>query len=402
MNKKLKIKFIFYIMLAVLIVFLAILLAVGVFTYTNVSKNADDLLEYIAFHYDELNDLVPDKPQFTQETPYETRYFSILIDRNSSIIEINMKRIKSVTESEAIQCVKRLYSKNENKGYWKTFKYITIEEERGTKYLFVDISKQINLAEAFFFTALKVEIVAFIAIFVLVCLFSNRILSPIINSYEKQKKFITDAGHELKTPLTVINANAELMEIENGENEYTRTIKKQVQRLSIMTKNLIMLSKIDENSIKEEKKEFDISESILDVCETFKNVGAKNSIDIINEVEEKIIFKGDEKLIRELFFILTDNAIKYGKNYLKIKMIKVKNKLQVEFANDTDGINEENLNRLFDRFYRTPEARGSDIEGSGIGLSIAKEIVSLHKGEITINNNDGNELCVIIILPFLS
>ena len=222
-------------------------------------------------------------------------------------------------------------------------------------------------------------------------------VKPIALSYEKQKKFITDAGHELRTPLTIISANAEIIELESGENECTDVIKKQVRRMTEMTKNLVKLSKIDEKENIKDKVDFNLSGILKDVLSNFnKYIETENK-----EISDDIIINGNISLIRNLFHILLDNAVKYSITNIYIKLQKQKNKIIFEIKNDSLYIDNNDLNNVFDRFYRSAEVRASNIEGSGIGLSIAKEIILLHKGDIkasSIETNGKNYFLIKIIL----
>lgn len=394
MIKKLKRKFIYICMASVLIVFATIIITVNIINYRNVEKDIDQILTILSngdgrFPVIPKRDPKDPNSHFTEETPYETRYFSLKINSDKQIIEINMQNIKIVTEEEAINYSLELYDEEDGYGKFENYRYIIKTIPEGKLFIYVDCNRQLYLARNFMKTTIFVGVVAMIGIFALVCIFSMKAIEPIAKSYDKQRKFITDAGHELKTPLTIISANTELIEMESGENENTIVIKKQINRLTSMTNNLVLLSKIDENSINEEKNEFNLSDSAIDVIENFKKIAEKNQKEIKTQIQDNLLYLGNEKLLRQLFYILFDNAIKYSKSYIDFSMEKQKNKISICITNDTNGIEKGSLDNYCDRFFRTSDSRASSIEGSGIGLSIAKEIVLMHKGEIKVYSNDG-------------
>jgi len=165
-----------------------------------------------------------------------------------------------------------------------------------------------------------------------------------------------------------------------------------------MVKSLISLAKIDEQAVLQEKEKFNFTDALVDVVELFSNAAKVQGKTIIKNIEENIVYTGDEKLMRQLFNILLDNAIKYSLTEINILLLKNKNHIEFTISNNTNKIESGDLYKYFDRFYRSDEMRASQIEGNGIGLSIVKEIVELHKGKITAFSDDGKVFVVKIIL----
>ena len=242
--------------------------------------------------------------------------------------------------------------------------------------------------------------IGFITVLILVIIFSKIVLRPVAQSYEKQRQFITDAGHELKTPLTIIDANTEVIEMENGESQWTKSIRNQVDRLTTMVGQFITLSKMEEKNENFHKTDISLNIILNESLEPFDAVFLSKNIKINTFSEKDIHISGDEKLLRQLFEILIDNAAKYTSenSTFSISMKRKSRKNMLTFENESDTISEGNLDILFDRFYRTDASRNSATGGSGIGLSVAKSIVTLHGGTIHAVSDDGRLLRIIILM----
>lgn len=221
---------------------------------------------------------------------------------------------------------------------------------------------------------------------------------PVEESYERQKRFITDASHEIKTPLTIIDANTEVLEMESGENEWTQSTRNQIKRLSYLTQQMITLSKLDEQNSIFEKSEISLSQLVCESVEMFEATAKTKNKTICARIEEDITFCGDEKAMTQLIGILLDNAIKYSgeTSLIEVSLRKKGKKIYFEVCNPADNIPKGNLDILFERFYRMDSSRNSETGGTGIGLSVAKAIVTAHKGKIAAFSPDGASLKVVV------
>lgn len=208
-----------------------------------------------------------------------------------------------------------------------------------------------------------------------------------------------DAGHELKTPLTIIDTNTEVIETENGESQWTKSIRNQVDRLTSMVGQFITLSKMEEKNENFHKTDISLNIILNESLEPFDAVLLSKNIKINTSSEKDIHISGDEKLLRQLFEILIDNAAKYASenSTFSISMKRKSRKNMLIFENESDTISEGNLDILFDRFYRTDASRNSAPGGSGIGLSVAKSIVTLHGGTIHAKSDDGKKYRLLFL-----
>ena len=273
------------------------------------------------------------------------------------------------------------------------------ERELNNSYVvFLDTSERNHALGNFFTSSMVIATISYTVLAILIILSSKLVFKTTEESYKKQKAFITNASHELKTPLTIISTDLELVEMDHGKSEWTESIHDQVIRLNAMTKQLVTLSKLDEgNSTNYPFSEFSLSKLAEESVDSFTPTFKSKKITLNSDISSDINMRGNIYLINELFYIFFDNALKYTKNNGEVNLVVKKNsnrKNEIVFSNDIED-NEIDTNLLFERFYRSPNSVTK--EGSGIGLSIAKEIVELHKGKISVSIKE-NKIYFTIIL----
>ena len=292
---------------------------------------------------------------------------------------------QSLTEDSMYSMYEATLSTGYSNGYVdKYWRYYHISNEQGDDFvLMVDNSTQIFNSRNFLKSSLLISATGLLAFLMIIVVGSYIIFKPVEEAYLKQKRFISNAAHELKTPLTIISANNEVEEMLLGENEQTHAITKQVSKLTGMVNSLTKLALLEENYKLEKTEKFQIDEAVLDVVDSYSQKFKERKLDIITDVKPNIIYDGDEGLFRVLVSILLDNAFKYSIKYIKVNVSKDVDKIIISISNDSDDLADGLHPELFERFYRTENKRASNIQGSGIGLSIAYEIVMVHKGKIT-------------------
>lgn len=377
------------------------------------------------------------------ESQFDTRYFTVTINSKGDVENIDTSKIASVSSENAAEYAKKLWKsgkKGDGKsGFADNCKYLTVDEDGATMYIFLSCQRELSTIKTYILASVGISVFGLLVVFVMIYFFSGKILKPVSESYEKQKRFITDASHEIKTPLTIIDANTEVIEMMEGENEWTSSTRKQVARLTSLTEKLVFLSRMDEEATKLEMLEFSLSDAILDTAEPFKAVAGTKGKKLTIDVTDGILYTGDEKTIRQLVSILLDNAIKYSgcssiryengnvnkdnlnKTYLN-KTIQTQNNCvtagdmapEIELTmrqsgknriitvwntvDETANIKKGRQDMLFERFYRTDASRNSKTGGFGIGLSAAYAIVKAHKGKITAESKDGQSIKFTIVL----
>lgn len=188
--------------------------------------------------------------KMTAEAPFDTRYFTVKVTDKNTIVSVNTGMIAAVSTEKAINYTNQLTEKNKTSGFIDNYKYTCVDTHDGKMYIFLDCERELSTFYNFLIVSILASVGGIILVYLLVLVFSKIVFKPVAESYEKQKQFITDASHEIKTPLTIIDASTEIIEMENGENEWTESIKNQVKRLTALTEKLVFLSRMDEESTK--------------------------------------------------------------------------------------------------------------------------------------------------------
>ncbi|MBR5410617.1 MAG: HAMP domain-containing histidine kinase [Clostridia bacterium] len=332
------------------------------------------------------------------ETPFDSRYFTVVLNENGAVTGINTGRISAVDAETAQQMALALYEKGKTSGFSGNYRYMAETADGGTRYIFVDVSRELNTFYSFLTASLLVSALGLGLVFLLVLFFSKKALKPVEESLVKQKRFITDASHELKTPMAVISAANEVIELENGESEWTESIDKQIKRLSGLTDKLVLLTRMDEESYRPVTAPFDLSAAVNETVDSFEAVAQLKNLPIRTDIAPGISVDGDETAIRQLVSLLTDNALKYGVGNLAVTLKKSGKNAVLTVENDAENVQKGDLSVFFERFYRTDASRNSATGGHGIGLSVAEAIVHAHKGKITANSPDGKRVVITVTL----
>lgn len=320
----------------------------------------------------------------TEETRFSTRFFTVWLDGDNHIINLNMDSVYSISEEKAKEYTEDVLEDGTKRGWVSEYRYKIFEAESGKAIVFVNGTMNHMMANRFLFALLFIIIGSSLVVLVLIILISRKVVRPVAESYEKQRQFITDANHELKTPLTLILSNLDIVESEIGKNEWLDDIRSEGERMSVLVNQLVTLSRMDEDQNNMTVSRFDLSSTIADIISEFEVLATDRHKELIADVAISIYYKGDEGLIRRLMSILLDNAVKYCDNggQIQVSLYEKRNPVIV-IENTYSNVDDIDLGRLFDRFYRADKVRTFD--GSfGVGLSIARAIVKNHHGEILV------------------
>lgn len=400
---KLQRKFIIVSAVSLLAVISLMLIAFAVLNILSMNRSLDMLTERISKEDGRFNEQPsehlqkpegpkPPKPTdlITPETPFSTRHFTVWFDSDYNAVRTNTEFIYSVDDESAEEYGRCAIESESEKGWISNYRYRVADTERGVVAVFVDGSTQRAAFLRSLLIALCILLASALVVIMLIFIFSKRAMKPVAESYEKQKQFITDANHELKTPLTLILANLEIAKSELGENEWLEDIRVEGEKMTELVNQLVALSRMDEERALD-VSEIEMDELVLEAVSTFDILSEKKGQRITLDVDGGINFFGDEMLIRRLVGILLDNAVKYCDEGGEIKVsLKQKRHMILTVENSYAVAETLAFDRLFDRFYRSDRARSS--AGYGIGLSIAKAIVQAHRGDITAYQPDSTHV----------
>lgn len=413
MIRKLRIKLVLASMLSLLVVLLVIFGVVGILNYRELVTSADNILALLSendgsFPISEHTDGEPfssdlfhkQERRFSPELPYESRYFSVFLTKDAAVLSVNTGKIAAVDTADAIEYAQQVVKSGRLAGFVDDYRYMVYSVGEETHIIFLDYGREMGAFRTFLFTSAFVCVVGLAAVFLLMIVLSHRIVKPFSENYEKQKRFITDAGHELKTPLTIIDADAEVLEMDIGENEWLRDIQTQTKRLAELTNNLILLSRMEEQP-QTEKIEFPLSDLAEETVETFQALAKTHSKQLTAHIQPMLSMRGDEKSICQLITILLDNAVKYSSEggTIDLTLEKQKNTIRLTVCNTVEAVSKKDLAHLFDRFYRADPSRNSQTRGYGLGLSIASAIVNSHKGKIWAYTPDEKSFSITAAFP---
>lgn len=370
--------------------------------YMRIDDKAEVIIEIIRQH----GGVFPDKfmsmianIELPREAQFTTRYFTLNIDDTGNVLSVDVRHINSVNLNQATEYAQYVVSLQKNEGYFENFKYKFEEMPFGTMIIFLDCEADMIAMRSFLIMSVQMVAIT-LSIFTLLMVFVSKFaVAPIVQSYKKQQRFITDVSHELKTPLAIIKTNTEVIEMVD-KSEWTDSIHNQINRLSQLVNYLISLSKMEEQSELHLKSEFSLSDCVLEIIGTFSVVASGEKKEIICDINPEINLLGDEQSVRMLISILIDNSIKYSIENTKITitLAEKRSKKVFKITNYAENLNAENYNRLVERFYRLDDSRNSKTGGFGIGLATAKAIVKSHLGDIKAESLDGKQITFTVEL----
>lgn len=404
MIKKLQSKLIALSMVALFTLLSVLVISMNILNYNAIIVEADQTLSIIANNRGIFPNFEENKrpPNMSPEAPYENRYFSVLFGKNEEVLQVDTGRIKAVDSEKALSYAEEVISEKGERGFIDSYRFVCYMEGDATRVTFLDCGRKLDAFKTFLFISCGMSFVGYLLFFFVILYFSNRIIHPVTESYEKQKRFITNAGHEIKTPLTIIKADVDVLEMELGENEWLADIQAQADRLTTLTNDLVYLSRMEEANDSLQMIEFPFSDVVHETALSFKALAQTQNKVFQQKIQPFLSITGNEKAIRQLVNILLDNALKYSPDNGTI-ILKLENQnkaVRLSVFNTTENrIPKESINLLFERFYRIDQSRNSLTGGYGIGLSVAKAIVEAHNGRIEGETKDGHSLQITAVFP---
>lgn len=424
LGRRLRRKFILVAMGAVTVVLTLIIAGINIVNYSHVCKMADARLDYILAGKDGIDwgDESKAEPAngkdagdsqagvrirhfegMTAESPFDTRYFTVTIDAGQ-VADVNTARIAAVGAKRAASIAARLHAKGWTSGFSGNYRYTTDVQDDEITYVFVDCSRELASFHSFLSASVAISCIGWLAVLAIVTVASGAVIRPMVESYSKQKRFITDASHEIKTPLAVIDAANEVQEIESGESEWTQSIHEQVARLTALTERLVFLARMDEGSAGFTMTSIDLSEAVDKAAAPFESVAVSRGKRLSMSVATGVRAHADAAAVTQVVELLLDNATRYASegSVIELSLRAVsrgagKGSAELVVSNAVDELPEGDLDRLFDRFYRADVSRSSKTGGSGVGLSVVRAIAEAHGGSASVCGH-GNQITFTVRL----
>ncbi|WP_455035436.1 sensor histidine kinase [Lachnoanaerobaculum gingivalis] len=397
MFRRLRIQFIVVATVAVVVMLITMIGILNASKYATSENRINKILDLLS----DNNGVLPDEDivekilgrKTNSDIIIQYRYFSAQVDSSNKVITMNTEHIANLSDTDVVFYVKKILSGGKIYGSFTTtdgqkfaYKFNVNETDNSKLIVVLDITRysedRADLIETSVFIFFS-NLVFFIIIFVI---FSGKVMMPFMENYRNQRAFITNAGHELKTPIAIISANNELCEMLYGENEWTQSTKDQIQRLTELINRLVVLARFEEQS-NVVVVNINFSNIVEKSSKSFKSLAIKGGKNFESDIQKDIFISGDEGALYELINILIDNANKYcdegGIIGVRLSQhgITFKKAKLVIYNTYKEGKNID-YSKFFERFYREDKSHNSSVSGYGVGLSIARNIINRHKGKI--------------------
>lgn len=343
---------------------------------------------------------ISEMPGGGPEARFTTRFFAVYCDLSENIEVISRDYIYSIDEETAKAYTAAVLRKGKEKGYYGDYRYHVKVDDAGSTVLFLNVTSALQFMRSLLIISLVIGFSSLLVVLILVVFFSRYAVRPYAKNMERQKRFITDAGHELKTPITSIATSADIAAMEYEGDEWISNIQKQTARLTRLVGELVALSRLDEEIPFPEKSTFSLSDVAWETAELFAVRAKAEGKNYCQNIEEQLTIYGDCNSIQQMISILLDNAVKYSDvgGEIHLDIYRKRRKVCIKVSNTCDLPDGTDLDRLFDRFYRVDESRATNTGGTGIGLAMAQAIVETHGGKIKAERTDEKTICFKVIL----
>ena len=381
MIDKLRKKIFWIIQISLSVIILGIIILYTVFSYRNTISSSTMFM-------DRLEGRKIDEPrEFSEEVNdrYIEGVYKIQINNNNATSKSD--DITDEIKNYAIEVSNRSLDEGYIGNYIYKVRKIGLN---GKEVTLIESEDTINRLKTTIIVSIVIGILGLIIVYIIAKRISKTIVKPVEDSFEKQKQFVSDASHELKTPLAVIEANADVLQDKVGENKWITYIQKEVQSMNKLVNDLLVLARM-ENTNTELNQKFDLSKEVQMEVSSFESMIYEKKIELETNISEGIEFNGDKEDIKHIISIILDNAIKHTEENGKIivNTLKEKSDIKIEIKNQGEPIPEEEREKIFERFYRVDKARNRNEKRYGLGLSIAKGIVEKYNGNIYATSKDG-------------
>ena len=401
MLKKLRLRFILAGIIAFALTAVMLIAAINVVNYLHTTAQHDETLQKIHDYNSSFPETSETRPPIQEmpwtggpESEFTLRFFSIRCNEKGELLIFDPSYISSIDEDTAADYTRNVLSKQKASGYYLDYRYLVSVEEDDIEIIFLNVQDANQYRHNLLVTSAAIGGGALVLASLLIALLSGYAIRPFVKNLEQQKQFITDAGHELKTPVTAISTSADILAMEMEDNEWVGNIQKQSQRLTKLIGDLVCLARMDEAKPLQETENFSLSEVCWELYESFSGEARAHNKTCTASILDNVTYHGDRAAVAQMLSILLDNAIRYSDDggQIRLTLEKAHGGISLEVYNTCACVPDGDLDRLFDRFYRPDASRSTYTGGSGIGLSIARAIAQRHGGSITASSADGKSM----------
>jgi len=408
MFKKSRKKIVVAIMSILTLLWVGTLCVIYISSYFEVATTNREMLKEHAEHYmlekpmggafDPMKPFPDRGPHFDTNQFKLSTFYSVAISYDNKVIEIRNDDAAVYTDAELESAARQVLEKSDTNGVIDNLVYYRMDKGGYTLVSFMDNTIIRESMNTLFRYTLIFGGVAIVALYFLAVYLAKKIVTPLEESYQKQKQFISDAGHELKTPVSVVSANAELLSREIGDNQWLANIQYENERMGKLVGQLLELARTE--NVTPQMEYLDLSRLVAGGVLPFESVAFENGLTLNSQIADGIISLGNSTQLSQLVSILVDNAIRHSRNGKEVFISLTHTRSNAVFSviNDGESIPQEQMAQLFERFYRADEARNGEDKHYGLGLAIAKAIVEAHHGKIEVSCYDG-KVCFTVQVP---
>ncbi len=324
--------------------------------------------------------------QVTPETAFETRYFIVELTEQREVKAVDLEHIAAFDRHSVTETISKVIQTGGSRGYVDYYRFgLFPSEDGGSTMIVMDCFLMLQAADNMLRITVIIFCVCALIVFLLLLFFSGRAIRPFAENLERQRQFVTDASHELKTPLSILSADLDLLSDSCGESRWLGSARTQIARLDKLIRNLVELARTEETIREGASEVFSLSDIALASAEVFAPLAEAEGNTLAAEVAAGVELRGVQDDLFRLFSILLDNAVKYcdAGGTIRLSVSQRGRTVRLSVSNPCAGLNPAQLPRYFDRFYRADSSRSRTTGGYGIGLSTARAIVARHRGRLT-------------------
>ncbi len=324
-------------------------------------------------------------------------FFSVALDDDGTLVSIDNAENSGISNASLQELAEKIRNQEKKNGVYDQWVFHCETADHVTLVVMMDNTiLQENVKTLFQYTLLFGS-VAIGLMFIIAVFLAGRIVRPLELNFKKQKQYLSDAGHELKTPLAVILTNLDILEREVGENRWIQNIRYENNVMTELIRQLLTLARTE--NVLPAMDRVDLSMLITGEVLAFEGLAFERGLTFSSAIQDNCMIWGNQDQLRSLITVLIDNAIEHTKEngLLEVGLIEEKNRLMLSVSNTGDALSKEHMEMMFERFYKADKVRTSGSGHYGLGLAIAKAIVEAHKGEISVSCRDGKIMFLVVL-----